>query len=77
MAAALSGLGIAGLTLVMAPSPLYAGEFLGGADRAVGCPAAGGGAACMRVLRKLPRPRSPLARLAVGDLTRPVPPPRA
>jgi putative ABC transport system permease protein len=70
VAAALSGLGIAGLTLAMAPSPLYAGEFLGGAIILLGFLrlVAGG---ITRVLRKLPRPRSPLARLAVGDLTRP------
>jgi len=70
VAAALSGLGIAGLTLAMAPSPLYAGEFLGGAIILLGFLRliAGG---ITRALRKLPRPRSPLARLAVGDLTRP------
>jgi putative ABC transport system permease protein len=70
VAAALSGLGIAGLMLGMAPSPLYAGEFLGGAIVLLGLLrlVAGG---LTRALRKLPRPRSPLARLAVGDLTRP------
>ncbi|HKD48742.1 MAG TPA: FtsX-like permease family protein, partial [Rhizomicrobium sp.] len=70
VAASLSGLGIAGLMLGLAPSPLYAGEFLGGAIillvllRLVA-------EGLTRALRKLPRPRSPLARLAVGDLTRP------
>lgn len=70
VAAALSGVGIAGLMLGLAPSPLYAGEFLGGAIvllvflRLVA-------EGLTRGLRKLPRPRSPLARLAMGDLTRP------
>ena len=61
---------IAALTLALAPSPLYAGEFLGGAVVLL---------ALLRLiaegltrgLRKIPRPRSPLLRLALGDLTRP------
>jgi len=70
VAAALSGLGIAGLMLGLAPSPLYAAEFLGGAILILGLlrlVAEG----LTRALRKLPRPRSPLMRLALGDLTRP------
>lgn len=70
VAAALCGLGVAGLMLGLAPSPRYAGEFLGGAILLLGflrLVAEG----LTRLLRKLPRPRSPLARLAVGDLTRP------
>ena len=56
--------------LVLAPSPLYAGEFLVGAIVLLALlrlVAEG----LMRALRKLPRPRSPLLRLAMGDLTRP------
>lgn len=70
VAAALSGLGVAGLMLGMAPSRLYAGEFMGGAILLLALLrllAEG----LTRALRKLPRPRSPLARLAVGDLIRP------
>ncbi|MGH6827987.1 MAG: ABC transporter permease, partial [Rhizomicrobium sp.] len=68
--AGLSGLGIAGLMLGLSPTPLYAGEFLGGAIillallRVVA-------EGLTRLLRTLPRPRSPLARLALGDLVRP------
>lgn len=66
----LAGLGILALMLVLAPSPLYAGGFLLGAIVLLGLlrlVAEG----LTRGLRKLPRPHSPLARLAVGDLTRP------
>jgi putative ABC transport system permease protein len=69
-AAGAAGLGIAGLMLGLAPSPLYAGEFLGGAIVLLGLLRMVAGALTWS-LRKLPRPRSPLARLAVGDLTRP------
>ena len=65
------GLGIAGLTLLLAPSPLYAGEFLGGAIAAAGAAAAAGRRSDARLLRRLPRPRSPLLRLALANLTRP------
>jgi putative ABC transport system permease protein len=70
LAAAGAGLGITGLMLLLAPSPLYAGEFLGGAILLLGLLrllAEG----LSRILRRLPRLRSPLARLAVGDLVRP------
>ena len=70
LGAGAAALGIIGLMLVLAPSPLYAGEFLGGAIVLLGLlrlVAEG----VTRLLRKLPRPRSPLARLAIGDLTRP------
>ncbi len=61
---------IAALMLLLAPSPKFAAEFLGGA------------AAVLLLLRllaegvtrglaKLPRPHSPLLRLALGDLIRP------
>ena len=70
LASGAAGLGITALMLALAPSPLQAGEFLIGAIVLLGLlrlVAEG----VTRVLRKLPRPRSPLARLAVGDLTRP------
>ena len=68
--AAIAAFAIAALMLLLAPSPRFAAEFLGGA------------AAVLIVLRllaegltrlfqKIPRPRSPLLRLALGDLTRP------
>ena len=70
LASGAAGLGITALMLVLAPSPLYAGEFLIGAIVLLGLLrllAEG----VTRLLRRLPRPHSPLARLAVGDLTRP------
>jgi putative ABC transport system permease protein len=70
LAAGAAGLGITGLMLALAPSPLYAGGFLLGAIVLLALlrlVAEG----LTRILRKLPRPRSPLVRLAVGDLTRP------
>ena len=65
-----AALAIALLLLVLSPSPLYAGEFLGGAIALLALLrlfAEG----LMRLLRRVPRPRSPLLRLALGDLTRP------
>jgi len=65
-----AGLGILGLMLLLSPSPGYAGGFLVGAILLLGLlrlVAAG----LMWILRRLPRPRSSLVRLAVGDLTRP------
>ena len=56
--------------LLLAPSPLSPAEFLGGAVAVLVLLAAAGGR-LTRILRKLPRPRSPLLRLALGDLTRP------
>ena len=70
LVAGAAGLGITGLMLVLAPSPRYAGGFLIGAIVLLAflrLVAEG----LMRGLRKLPRPRSPLVRLAMGDLTRP------
>ncbi len=70
LAAGAAGLGIVGLMLILSPSPLYAGGFLVGAIVLLGLlrlVAAG----LMWALLRLPRPRSPLVRLAVGDLTRP------
>jgi putative ABC transport system permease protein len=65
-----AALAIMALTLVLAPSPRYAGEFLGGAIVLLALLRliAGG---LTRLLRAIPRPRSPLLRLALGDLTRP------
>jgi len=65
-----AGLGVALLTLVLAPSPVFAGEFLAGAVAAL---------ALLRLLAEglrrglaaLPRPRSPLVRLALANLVRP------
>jgi len=68
--AGVAGFLIAALMLLLAPSPKFAAEFLGGA------------AAVLLLLRllaegvtrglaKLPRPHSPLLRLALGDLIRP------
>ena len=68
--AAGAALAIAALTLILAPSPRYAGEFLAGAMvlllllRLIA-------EALTRGLKNIPRPRSPLLRLALGDLTRP------
>ncbi len=70
LTAGAAGLAITALTLALAPSPLYAGEFLGGAILLLGLLrliAAG----MTRAARAAPRPHSPLLRLALGDLTRP------
>jgi putative ABC transport system permease protein len=70
IAAGVAGLLIALLMLLLAPSPKFAAEFLGGAAAVLlllRLLAEG----VTRGLRKLPRPRSPLLRLALGDLTRP------
>ncbi len=70
IAAALAGVTIAALMLLLAPSPKMAGQFMGGAAvvlLVLRLLAEG----LTRALRKLPRPRSPLLRLALGDLTRP------
>ncbi len=61
---------IALLLLVLAPSPLYAGEFLAGAALLLLLLRLFA-EALVRGLRRIPRPRSPLLRLALGDLTRP------
>jgi putative ABC transport system permease protein len=70
LTAFIAALLIAGLMLLLAPSPLFATEFMGGAAAVLlllRLLAAG----VTRGLRQLPRPRSPLLRLALGDLTRP------
>jgi len=67
---AAAALGIAGLTLVVAPSPVFAAEFLVGAVAALGLLrllAEG----LRRAIQAMPRPRSPLARLAFANLVRP------
>ena len=68
--AAVAALLIAGLMLLLAPSPKFAGEFMAGAAAVLlllRLLAEG----VTRGLRRLPRPRTPLLRLALGDLTRP------
>jgi putative ABC transport system permease protein len=70
IAAAIAAFLIAALMLLLAPSPRFAAEFLGGAAAVLvllRLLAEG----LTRLFRKLPRPRSPLLRLALGDLTRP------
>ncbi|MBI3678713.1 MAG: FtsX-like permease family protein [Proteobacteria bacterium] len=70
MASALAAAAIIGLSLLVAPSPLFAAYFLGGTA---------GGLLLLRLLaeamrwllRKLPRPRRPGLRLALANLTRP------
>ena len=67
---AAAALGVAVLTLVVAPSPVFAAEFLVGAAAAL---------ALLRLLAEglrrailtIPRPKSPLVRLAFANLVRP------
>ncbi|HEY0265829.1 MAG TPA: FtsX-like permease family protein [Rhizomicrobium sp.] len=67
---AAAALGVAGLTLVLAPSPVFAAEFLVGAAAVL---------ALLRLLAEglrrsiaaIPRPKSPLVRLALANLVRP------
>jgi len=67
---AAAALGVAVLTLVVAPSPVFAAQFLVGAAAAL---------ALLRLLAEglrrailaMPRPRSPLVRLAFANLVRP------
>jgi putative ABC transport system permease protein len=68
--AAVAGALVVGLALLLAPSPLFAAEFLGGT--AIGLVALRLIAEGLRAgLRRLPRPRSPTLRLALANLTRP------
>jgi putative ABC transport system permease protein len=68
--AAVAGGLVVGLALLLAPSPLFAAEFLGGA--AAGLVVLRLIAEGLRIaLRQLPRPRTPSARLAFANLTRP------
>jgi len=68
--AAIAGALVVGLALLLAPSPLFAAEFLGGT--AAGLVALRLIAEGLRVaLRQLPRPHSPGPRLALANLTRP------
>ena len=67
---AAAAIAIAGLTLIVAPSPLFAAEFLVGAALALGLLrllAEG----LRRAIASLPRARSPLLRLALANLVRP------
>ena len=67
---AAAALGVAGLTLLVAPSPVFAMEFLVGAVAALGLLrllAEG----LRRAIRSMPRPKSPLVRLAFANLVRP------
>ncbi len=68
--AGIAALVIAALMLLLAPRPVFAAEFLGGAAAmlvVLRLLAEG----LTRVLRRARHPRSPLLRLALGDLTRP------
>ena len=68
--AATAGALVVGLALLLAPSPLFAAECLGGT--AIGLVALRLIAEGLRMaLRRLPRPRSPTLRLALANLTRP------
>ncbi len=70
IAAAVAGALVVGLALLLAPSPFFAAEFLGGA--AAGLVALRLIAEVLRAaLRRLPRPRAPGPRLALANLTRP------
>jgi putative ABC transport system permease protein len=67
---AAAALGVAVLTLVVAPSPVFAAEFLVGAAAALALLrllAEG----LRRAIKAMPRPRSPLVRLAFANLVRP------
>jgi len=61
---------IAGVAIATAQQPLLAAEFLGAAG-AVMLLLAGLGRALVWVAGRLPRPRSPIARMALGNLHRP------
>lgn len=68
--AAVAGLAIVGLALLLAPEPVFAAEFLAGV--AIGLVALRVIAEALRwALRRLPRPRNPALRLAFANLTRP------
>jgi len=68
--AAVAGALVIGLALLLAPSPLFAAEFLGGT--AAGLVALRLIAEGLRIaLRQMPRPRAPSTRLAFTNLTRP------
>ena len=67
---AAAALGVAVLTLVVAPSPMFAAEFLVGAAAALALLrllAEG----LRRAIKAIPRPKSPLVRLAFANLARP------
>ena len=67
---AAAGLGVAGLTLVLAPSPIFAAQFLAGSVAALALLrllAEG----LRRAIRAMPHPKSPLVRLAFANLVRP------
>ncbi|MCX7281076.1 MAG: FtsX-like permease family protein, partial [Alphaproteobacteria bacterium] len=67
---AAAALGVAVLTLVVAPSPVFAAEFLVGAVAALALLrllAEG----LRRAIKAMPRPKSPLVRLAFANLVRP------
>lgn len=67
---AAAALGVAALTLVVAPSPIFAAEFLAGAIAALALLrllAEG----LRRAIAKIPRSKSPLVRLAFANLVRP------
>ena len=65
-----AALGVMVLTLIVAPSPVFAAEFLVGAVAVLALLrllAEG----VRRLIRKMPRPKSPLVRLAFANLVRP------
>ena len=69
-ASAAAAIGIAVLTLLMAPRPVFAAQFLGGSVVALGLLrllAEG----LRRAIRALPRQKSPIVRLAFANLVRP------
>ena len=70
LGAALAGIAIIALALLLAPEPIFAAEFLAGI--AIGLVALRLIAEGLRwALRRLPRPRNPALRLAFANLTRP------
>ena len=70
LAASIAAFVMAALMLVLAPRPVFAAEFLAGAA-AVLLVLRVVAEGLTRALRRVPHPRSPLLRLALGDLTRP------
>ncbi len=70
IAAAFAGLLVIALTLVLAPSPVFAIEFIAGI--VAGLIALRVVAECLRfIARRIPRPRAPGLRLALANMTRP------
>jgi putative ABC transport system permease protein len=68
--AGVAGLAIVGLALLLAPAPDFAAAFLGGAAASLIVLRLIAGA-FRWLLKQLPRPRTPILRLALANLTRP------